>query len=81
LLEDNRKVVWVSKGNPTILNKIFSGMVWKRDQARIVFCIDKERLQRPNGISKNLFSYIFNAQYVIVGDVDLPPDAEFQYNK
>ncbi|WML35334.1 hypothetical protein [Clostridium sp. OS1-26] len=80
-IEDRNRVVWVSMGRPSILNMIWSGMVGKRNEACIIFKIDKSRLRRPNGICKWMYgTWLFGkAQMVIDGDVIIPEDAEFKY--
>lgn len=83
LLEDNKKVVWVSKGEPNWVNKILSGMVGKKGEAYITFEIEEARLRKPNGILKHMFGYkLFReSQLVIEGDVDIPRDARFSGNE
>lgn len=83
LLEDRNKVVWVSLGKPNLWNKISSGMYFKRDEACIVFEIERDKVRKPNGIGKRIFGcWIFGkAQLVIDGDVGIPHDAIFIYKK
>lgn len=78
LLEDRNPVVWVTLGKPNFWNKLFSGMVGEKDEACVIFKIDKSRVRKPNGLFKIIFStWIFGkSQCVIDGDVDLNKDAE-----
>lgn len=81
LIEDKNEVVWVSKGKPNPWNMIWSGMCGKRDKACVIFEIESNRLRKPNGIMKRMFSgWIFGkAQLVIDGDVKIPGNAIFKY--
>ncbi|MBY6846731.1 hypothetical protein HYI19_18225 [Clostridium botulinum] len=79
--EDRNKVVWVSSGKPNFWNKLWSGMVGKKDEACIIFKIDKSRVRKPKGILKRMYATWFfgKAQMVIDGDVIIPKDATFIY--
>lgn len=80
-LDDKNKVVWVSAGKPNFWNKLWSGMVGKKDEACIILKIDKSRIRKPKGILKRIYGTWFfgKAQMVIDGDVIIPKDAEFIY--
>lgn len=80
LLEDNKKVIWISLGQPNFWNRMWSGMIGKRGDAYIIFEVPRSKVRKPNGI-KRIFSYkIFaQAQYVIEDDIFIPKNAEFIY--
>ena len=63
--------MWVTEGNPTQFNRIFSGMPRKKGEASVTFEVDSSLLKRPNGKVKRWFGKI---QRVIEEDVPIPED-------
>ena len=67
-IDHKNPAVWISEGNPTWYNRIFSGMVGKRGEASITFRVPSELIKKPSGIKK-IFGKI---QRVIEQDVEIP---------
>ncbi|MCB1227012.1 MAG: hypothetical protein KDK99_14440 [Verrucomicrobiales bacterium] len=72
LLDHSNAAVWVSEGQPTLSNRIFSGMVGKRGAASITFDVQSSSVLRPDGLLKRWFG---GAQRVIEHDIPIPPNA------
>ncbi len=64
--------LWVSVGQPSAWNRLWSGMIGKRGEASITFEVPRALVQRPRGIGKFMFG---NSQRVIEHDVPIPLDA------
>lgn len=81
-LEDDKKVVWVSKGQPNWYNKMWSGMARKRGEASITFEIDETKVRKPSGLKRIFSCACFGrAQLVIDGDVIIPDNAIFKFKE
>ena len=76
MLDHSKPAVWVSEGKPTLLNRIFSGMIGKRGEASISFEVDASLVKRPNGIIKRFFG---KSQRVIEQDIPIPIDAVVRF--
>lgn len=74
-IDHSRMAVWVSLGRPTWINAIFSGMVFERNEACIIFKIPRSKIRRPNGLKGWMFWWT-GAQRVVEEDITIPEDAE-----
>lgn len=70
ILDDTRKVVWVSFGRPNCWNLLWSGMLQYICTAKAYIIFENDNMVRPNRF-KRIFSYFGKNQMVIIGDVDL----------
>lgn len=71
-----KSAVWVSEGQPTWWNRIWSGMIGKNGQASITFNVNKSLIKQPAGWGKRWFG---KSQRVIEQDVPIPEDAIVRY--
>jgi len=72
LLDHPKPAVWVSEGQPTLWNRLWSGMVGRRGSASVTFKVSRSMVKRPGGWLKRWFG---KSQRVIEHDVPIPPDA------